>query len=873
MVKWHSLNVSEAFARLGSSAEGLSFSEARNKEKRFGLNVIQIGKKINPLTIFLKQFKSVLVVILIIAAIALFGIGMQSNDTNYIVDASLIALIVAVNGVFGFFQDFKAEKSIEQLKKMSQVKAIVRRRGKLVKVEARELVPGDVILVEEGSIVPADCKIVSAASLEVDESILTGESLPVSKNLPPLDEKTVLAERRNMLYMNTKAVRGKAEALVVETGMRTEVGKIAGQLQATEEKPTIFETEIDTLGKKIGLEIIVIIVFIAFVQLFVHAGNLVDILIISIALAVAAIPEGLPAVVTLSLAIGTKKMLKKNVLVRKLSVVESLGSVDVICSDKTGTLTAGRMKVREAWFFDKSVSLDKELAIEKQYRKTFDLIVEGSVLCNNVKEVSGKFTGNYTEVAFAEFALNHGHSKAILEKKYKRLKEIAFSHERKRMTTIHEFKAEKIAFMKGATETVLDCCTTYDERGIKKPLTKKAKEKILLREDEIASRGLRVIGFAYKKAEASVAEKEIEKDMVFLGLLAISDAPRKGVREAIKACKNAGIDVKMITGDKVATAQAIAKEIGFEKTIAMNGQDIESLTEQELREKVEEVQIFARVEPKHKTMILKALQQNGHVVAMTGDGVNDAAALKNADVGIAMGLRGTDVAKEASDLVLLDDNFLSIVDAVKQGRTIFNNIRKFVNYLLTSNFAEVFVLFSASLVGVLPITPIQLLIINFVTDGMPALALGADPPTANIMQQKPKKKGEGVINKRLAWLIAAIGTKKTAVILAVFFIGLALKGLAVAQTMAFAAFILYEFNRVAVIRWQEKLGFFSNKWLVAAMLASLAILLVLIYSPINALLGLQALGMLSWVILIAGTVFGWFSAIFITKQVIKRVPA
>jgi len=873
MVKWYSLTVSKAFTRLDSSAEGLSFFEAREKEKLFGLNVIQIGKKINPLVIFLKQFKSVLVIILVIAAIALFGIGMQSNDTNYIVDASLIALIVVMNGVFGFFQDFKAEKSIEQLKKMSQVKAIVKRQGKLIKIEAKKLVPGDVILIEEGSIVPADCKIVSAASLEVDESILTGESLPVSKTSPSLDEKTVLAERCNMLYMNTKAVRGKAEALVVETGMKTEVGKIAKQLQVIGKKPTIFETEIDTLGKKIGLEILVIIVFIAFVQFFVHAGNLVDILIISIALAVAAIPEGLPAVVTLSLALGTNKMLKKNALVRKLSVVESLGSVDVICSDKTGTLTAGRMRTRQAWLFGKDLSLDRRFVVKDQYKKAFDLMMEASVLCNNTKEINGKFAGNYTEVAFAEFASKHGYNKQMLEKKHKRLKEIAFSHERKRMTTVHEYEGKKKAFMKGATEKVLDCCNAYLEEGIKKTLTEKARAKILRKENEIASRGLRIISFAYKKTGEMALEKEIEKNMVFLGLLAVSDAPRKGVKEAITACKNAGIQVKMITGDKVTTAQAIAKEIGFEKTLALNGQDIESLTEQELKEKVEEVQIFARVEPKHKTMILKALQQNGHVVAMTGDGVNDAAALKNADVGIAMGIRGTDVAKEASDLVLLDDNFLSIVDAVKQGRTIFNNIRKFVNYLLTSNFAEVFVVFFASLVGVLPITPVQLLIINFVTDGMPALALGADPPTENIMQEKPKKKSEGVINKRLAWLIAAIGTKKTAVILTVFFIGLALKGLVVAQTMVFAAFILYEFNRVAVIRWQEKLGFFSNKWLVAAMLASLVILLVLIYSPVNTLLGLQPLGLFSWVILIAGTVFGWFSAIFITKHVVKWVPA
>ncbi len=861
---WHALQKEEVLRKLGSSLKGLSEKEAQKRLQEHGPNSLEVKKRLNLVKLFLAQFKSILIIILIFAALALLFIGLYYGEKEELLNAGLILFIVVVNGLFGFFQNFKAEKSIQELKKMAVPKCVVQRNGELQKINSTELVPGDVVLLEEGDLVPADLRIYETSELEIDESLLTGESEPVQKKEFAVRQETILAERACMAYMSTRVVKGKGKGVIVETAKGTEVGKIAEQMLSVEEKPGGFGQEMDRLGTKIGIAIGAIIAVIAAVQWFMHAGSVVEIFVIAVALAVAAIPEGLPAIMTIALALGTRKMVKKNSLVRKLSVVEELGAVDVICSDKTGTITEGKMSAREVYFYGRKMDAEKKL---DKGETEIDLLLKTAVLCNDAKRIGGKMSGNYTEIALLEFAYAQGIEKKGLEERFPRTGEIGFTHERKKMSTIHKFGEEEWMLSKGALERVLNNCSRFFEEGEVKTLTRKAKSEIIMREDEMASRALRVLAFAAKKVETK-GDKE-ERGMIFLGMAGLRDSPRKGVKKALQLCRDAGISVKVITGDKALTAKAIAKEIGIPGE-AMEGKELDNFPDEELKKKVEKVDIFARVEPRHKVRILQMLQKNGHVVAMTGDGVNDAPALKNAEVGIAMGIRGTEVAKEASDLVLLDDNFESIVDAVKEGRTIFSNIKKFVNYLLTTNFAEVFVVFLASLHGLLPITAVQLLIINFVTDGFPALALGVDPSCPGIMEKKPRQKGAGVIDKRMGYIIGAVGLKISLVILVLFFAALP-QGLTSAQTMVFAAFIVFEFSRIVVIRSQEKLSFFSNKWLIIAIAASLALMAVLIYSPANAVLGMVPFGLMNWGMLLLGAGVVWVGAMVISRMVSRLV--
>jgi len=857
---WHSITVDEVYEQLDSSAEGLSQKQAVERLEKYGPNALKEAKRATALDIFIGQFKNTLIILLIIAALV-------SLFAGELVDGGLILAIVFMNGVFGFIQEYKAEKNIEELKKLSKPKTTVLRDGIEQIIPSEEIVPGDVIVVAEGDSITADARIIEGFSTRVNESTLTGESMPVTKKLGEIDAKSQLAERFNMLYTGTSLVGGRCMAIVVGTGMNTELGSIASELQTIKSDKTPFQKQLDVLGKKIGAGILVIAVIVAAVGFATKAADPLSIILIAIALGVAAIPEGLPAVVTLSLALGTRKMLERHALVRRLPVAEALGSVDVICSDKTGTLTENVMTVQKI-FFDNKVyavsgtgyDLNGDFTLDGGKADSTELkpLLECGFLNNNSKftgEIEKPdFIGDPTEIALKVSAMKAGFNDEAVEKN-PRVDEVAFSSERKIMTTVHDVGGGRRIYTKGAPEVVLALCNKILLDGREVDLTEEKKEAVLSKNKEFASSALRVLGFAYK---TSTGNGVLESDLVFLGLEAMIDPPRKEVRQAIADCTTAQIRVIMITGDNKHTAEAVASEIGF-KSKVLEGKDLDGVSDRELEKIVEEVSIFARVSPKNKLEILSALKRNGHVVAMTGDGVNDAPALKAADVGIAMGIRGTDVAKETSDIILLDDNFATIRDAIEEGRRIFDNVRKFVNYLLSCNLAEVMVVFIAGLpflsnTPLIILTAVMLLWINIATDGLPALALGVDPAAPGILKRKPRDKTEGVINKRMTSSILFMGFTMGIIILAIFYYSDPTENLQRAQTIAFTSLVFFELVRIQGIRYSEKLGMFSNKYLVAAVGSSLGLQLLVLYTPLNTYFKVTPLGSFGWSLIAVGIV-------------------
>ncbi len=856
-VPWHSIGQEDVFKRLKTRMHGLTETEAADRLVQFGKNEITLKKKISLLKILIDQFNDFLIYILIAAAIISFALGYIENDEGYLFDSALIVAIVVLNGLFGFFQNYKAEKSLEALKRLAVPNAMVIRNGTPMEINSVDLVPGDIIMLNEGDKIPADSRILLSKNLLIDESILTGESLPSSKIGDRLEEEISLADRKNMLYKDTYVSRGNGEAVVVNTGLNTEVGLIARAMQSAEAPPTLFQEELNKLGKNIGTGLIGIIIVIAVVQFFLSSMDPITIFLTAIALAVAAIPEGLPAVVTLALALGTMRMVRKNSLVRRLSVIEGLSSVDVICTDKTGTLTENALTVRKLYTgFDEIKVTGRGHSTEGKFlignspaqKAQYEKLLWCGMLCNNIvvgkENGEKKYLGDPTEAALFITAKKAG----ISTDDYSKVEEFSFSSERKRMSTICSKGKEYVALMKGAPEVVLERCTHILENGKVSKLTKAQMNRILEKNISMGEAALRVLAFSYKDLEkAKATEKEAETGHIFLGLQGMVDPPRAEVPDAITACKNAGIRVMMITGDNIATAGAIAREVGIYGD-AIEGKKIEKMSDSELRIQVENAGVFARVSPLDKQRILVALQANGHNVAMTGDGVNDAPALRNSHVGIAMGIRGTDIAKQASDMVLLDDNFASIAEAVKEGRTIFSNIRNFVTYLLMSNFSEVFVVFFTSLMGLVPIRATQLLWINLLTDGAPALVLGADPPRENVMRQRPRPRKEGIINKWVLKAVLSIGILDTILIIGLFLYSLPM-GEEYARTMVFTGFVLSEATRLIVIRMKDKLSLFSNRWLVIAVIASIALQLFVLYSPISIYFGTVPLGIGGWKVL------------------------
>ncbi len=893
-VNWHELDAKDALKKLGTSEKGLSESEAEARLARFGYNELQKRKGISKLQIFIEQFKNLLIIILIAATIFSALVGEM-------VDAAAIIAIVILNAIFGFIQEFKAEKTIEALKKLTSPEAIVIRGDKEMKIESRMLVPGDIVILEEGTRVPADMRLISEAELKIDEAILTGESVPANKQTEPLKSASV-ADRKDLAYMGTLVTYGHGTGVVIATGMNTEMGKIAQVVQEEEEQATPLQKKIAAFGKVLGIIIMVICALVVVMGIAREgplAGKpltetlLVTMVITGIALAVAAIPEGLPAVMTITLAIGLQRLAKRNALMRKLPAVEALGSTTVICSDKTGTLTKNEMTISELWCSDKTIEVTGEgykpegrFLIDKKEidAKTMEgvsLMLRAGTLCTNAsltkKGEEYMIIGDPTEGSIIVTAKKAGLDKAQMEAEFRRVHEMPFSSERKMMSTINMVHERRyMACVKGAPETIVELCETLLVDGKPAKLSREWKEKISAKNADMTSRALRVLAIAYKEMPAADA-KSAERELTFLGLVGMIDPPREDAIESVKECKKAGIRVVMITGDHRNTAAAVAKQLGLlEDGRVLTGEDLEKMQEGALEKIVGEVSVYARVNPLQKVMIVDALQRRGEIVAMTGDGVNDAPALKKADIGIAMGIKGTDVAKEASKMILKDDNFVSIVSAVREGRGIYDNIKKFIQYLLSCNVGEVMVVFFALLIGfqnpataeiILPLTAIQLLWINLLTDGLPALAIGVDPASPRIMERPPRDPKENILTKSMLIEILVFGTVMCAGTLFLFDYNLP-QGAAKAITVAFTAVVMFEMVRTESVRMKYKIGFFSNRKLLLAIASSIILQLVVVYTPfLQPVFGTTALGPVEWIEII-GASCGVYVAMLVYGRII-----
>jgi len=878
--KWHTLEINKVIQLLQASPNGLTQKEAENRLKKFGYNELIEKKGPSVLGIFLRQFKSFLILILFIAMLISLFI---ENE----LDAIVIGIILILNAILGFVQEYRAEKAIEALKRLTLPRARVIRNGEQIKISIEELVPGDIIILEQGDIIPADSRLIETYSMHVDESILTGESVPVTKKIHTIKD-VPLTERKNMIFMGTVITYGRGKAVIVETGMRTEVGKIARILQE-EEEITPLQKKLDQFAKWLGLVSLIIVGFVFTLGIFMGLKK-TDMIMTALALAVSAVPEGLITVVTITLALGVKKMSKQNALLRRLSAVETLGSTSVICADKTGTMTTNEMTVRNIWcnkdFIEVTGTGFEAVGDFYIHHKAIDpkkdhhllQLLKISKFCNNaeLKKPSILFPnwsiiGDPTEGALLVLA-----EKAGIEEEYKRIAEIPFSSERKIMTTIYEIPDNKIAYMKGAAETVLNHSNyIFENRRVRK-LTMKDREEISSIIHDMAKNGLRVLGLAYKKVRGKIVVEKTEKNLVFVGLVGMIDPPRKEVKEAIEECKTAGIRVVMITGDHKLTAIAIAKELNLiEKEEAITGEELDKMTEKELEDVVEKVSVYARVEPKHKVRILEVLKNKGHVVAMTGDGVNDAPAVKKADIGISMGIKGTDVTREASDMILTDDNFATIIDAVKEGRGVYDNIRKFIRFLLSANFDEIIVTSIAIFAGLpLPLLPLQILWINLITDGLPALALSVDPKEPHIMKRKPRDPKRGIISGMLLFILFA------SILAVISSLGLFIwefnssGNLDKARTMALTGTIMFEFFFIFNCRSERhsvfRMNILSNKKLIYAIILSVILQISIIYIPMfQTIFKTVALNITDWIKIILLSSIGLFvfPEIFMDKEI------
>lgn len=891
VVSWHSLTPEDALSQLETGSEGLSESEARLRLEKDGPNRLADAERVSPLRLFAAQFQNLLIGLLFAAALLSMAIGLLPGSDPHTTDAILIMVILVANGVFGFVQDYRAQTAIQALRELAAPEATVIREGEPRQIPSAEVVPGDLLTFAQGDRIPADARLLDCVHFETDESALTGESLPVAKSTAELPVETQIADRRNLVFSATSAVRGRATAVVVATGMHTEIGQIATLVQQVEDRKTPFQEEVDRLGHRIGLGVVGLIVIVAVVLFLVADTPPLTVLLLAVTLAVAAVPEGLPAVVTLTLALGSKRMLRRQALVRRLPVAEGLGSVDVILSDKTGTLTESRMSVerlvvggrevrveipREA---ESPVFLDGGTEVELEGLEP--LLRCGSLASDVERDSAGEYLGDPTEIALRALADRAGVS-ADLE----RLREVPFDSGRKRMTVVTG-GAEPTIWMKGAPEVVLRHCDSVALDDETLALDDELRERILADDSRLASRAYRVLGFARRTAGATdvsgAGDDAIESGLTFLGLQAMIDPVRPEVPDAIDDCRGAGIRVMMVTGDNIETARAIADELGLHTEEARSGGEIDSLSDEDLQAIAAETDVFARVSPGHKVRILEALQREGHRVAMTGDGVNDAPALRAADVGVAMGFRGTDVAREAADLVLLDDDFTTIRDAVAEGRGIFDNIRNFVTFLLSANVGEVLIVFVGVLLGAflfpdvfgggsdaLILTPAMLLWINLVTDGPPALALGVDPHSEGVMHRPPRSREESVLDRPTSLLIGWIGLALTAVGLVLFFAALTrTSDLVGARTLLFTFIVTSEMGVLSVIRGRSGIPLVSNPWMFVAVASSLVLQLLVLYTPLSVPFGVRGLSAVEWLVVLGAT--GLFVVLaWIGSRLIRR---
>lgn len=774
----YNLSVEEVYLRFNTTDEGISEDEAKDRLKENGLNKLKEGKKQTFLGRVVEQLKNIMIIILIIAATISLVIAKLQNES--ITESLVIFAVVLLNTILGALQESNAEKAIEALSKMSVPYIKVRRGGKILNIKTEELVVGDIVLIEAGDYVPADMRIIKNNCLRVEEAALTGESLPINKNIDTIYGTCELADRRNMLYSGSSVAYGRGEGVVVATGMNTQMGKIATILTSTEDSLTPLQKKMNEISKVITY--IVVVIGLAMVVLGLFQGTpALEIFMLAVSLAVAAIPEGLPASITIILSIGVQKMSKQNSIVRKLSSVETLGATEIICSDKTGTLTQNKMTVK-AYALNNEVKFEEVVTGEMVKQVEFLRLIKCMTLCSDIKrtfeEGSATWLGDPTEIALGEFALNNKYSKIDLDNECDRVAEIPFDSVRKMMTTVNRVgRTEKgfTIYTKGAVESVINRCTKILLNGKEVELTDDLRKKVLEKNIEMSSKALRVLAFAYKDIEEvpSIMESVcVEKDLVFIGLTGMIDPPRVEVKAAVKECFRAGMTPIMITGDNIDTAVAIAKEIGImnKGDLAVTGSELDDMTDEEFKGKIKDIKVYARVSPENKVRIVNTWKSLGKVVAMTGDGVNDAPALKSADIGVGMGITGTEVSKSVASMILTDDNFASIVVAVKEGRRIYNNIQNVIVYLLASNIAEVIIVFLATIFGKNIFTPIQLLWINLITDAIPAMMLGFEPADKNIMDRKPRSANEKFFNKFLVARIVVPAVLKSVMITLTYFV-------------------------------------------------------------------------------------------------------
>lgn len=866
MKDFYNKTAEEVQKELNGSLESLTCEQAKANQEKYGFNELTEGKKKSTLQIFLEQFKDVLVIILIISAIVSMALGEKES-------AAVILVVITMNAILGTVQTIKAEHSLSSLKQLSAPNAKVLRGGNVIEIPSREVTVGDIVKLEAGDAVPADGRIIECASLKADESALTGESLGVEKMNQPLEGELPLGDRKNMVYSGSFVTYGRGTFVVTGIGMETEVGKIAGLLKSTSEKKTPLQVNLDQFGQKLSVTILVLCAILFGVQVF-KGGDIADAFLFAVALAVAAIPEALSSIVTIVLAFGTQKMAREGAIIRKLQAVEGLGSVSVICSDKTGTLTQNKMTVEHYFVDGQDIPADKIDPLNPVHKDMLRL----SILCNDSTNTDGVEVGDPTETALINLGSAVGVPAQRVRNAYPRLCELPFDSDRKLMSTFHRLKDGYTMVTKGATDVLLDRVSYIQKDGGVCPVTQEDKEKIRSYNENYSKEGLRVLSVAYKKFDKEhTLVLEDENNMVFLGLIAMMDPPREESKAAVSECIRAGIKPVMITGDHKVTAAAIAKRIGILKDLseACEGADIENLTDEQLKEFVPNISVYARVSPEHKIRIVRAWQERGNIVSMTGDGVNDAPALKQADVGVAMGITGSEVSKDAASMVLTDDNFATIVKAVENGRNVYANIKNSIQFLLSGNFAAILVVLLASLLGFpVPFAAVHLLFINLLTDSLPAIALGLEPHNKAVMDEKPRPMNESILTKPFLISIGSEGVVIGFMTFMAFLIGYQDHNALLASTMAFATLCLsrlvhgYNCKSKKPVIFTRR--FFNNIFMQGAFLIGFILLNgVLLIPALHNLFSVQTLN-LSQLLIVYGLALANLPIIQILKKIRTR---
>ena len=852
-MKYYDEDVDKVLDALQTSEEGLSATEAQARLNRYGLNKLKETNKKSKLAKFLDQFKDMMIIVLLIAAV-FSGISSYLNGEPY-TDTIVIIVVVLLNAIMGFAQELKADSAVESLKKMTTPNAKVIRDGQVTICSSEKIVPGDIIDLEAGDTVPADARVIWEVSSSVDESMLTGESEPISKDVEKVNSDAQINERINMVYSGCNVVYGKLKAVVVKTGMDTELGKIASSVQKDKEVLSPLQIKINNISKVLSLIIACIIGFVLIYGIA-KGNDTLEIIMLCISLAVAAIPENLPTVITVTLSLGTTAMAKKNTIVRKISSVETLGSIDIVCSDKTGTITQNKMTVKEVIFNNKKYKVEKE-PIEKS-----ELLIDVMVLCNDSKidpQNKDNLIGDPTETALFKYALDMGYNPQNIVKNNKRVAEVPFDSDRKMMSTINTVQDKIIVSTKGSLDSLLKVCTSYYENGKIYKLDDKQRQKILNFEKEMAQKALRVLSFAYKVIKEVPDEDElpnVENDLTFVGLVGMMDPPRETVKESIKTCREAGIRPIMITGDSLSTATAIAKEIGIidEGTGVIEGKELDKLSDEQLIKEVPKYSVYARVQPEHKVRIVKAWQANNKVVAMTGDGVNDAPAIKLAHVGIGMGKTGTEVTKSVADVILIDDSFSTIVDAVGEGRKIYDNIRNGIIYSLASNFAEIIVVVVGLFYNIEIFLPLHILYINLATDSIPSICLAFEKAAKGIMKRKPKPVNAPFFTPFVIANLALSAVFKAVAVLGTYYFANIYFGQDVASTMAFLCMVVqemvYALNCRNLKELTVKQGLFSNKAMNIGMIILIIMQLIVFGTPVGQIFNITAISFMQIIVIV-----------------------